>query len=125
VVSSASPILVTDAASAFDVITVTALASGRAVVAPAAVRAELAPLPSARRFVPSESLADYGLDKPVASVDYVRHGVTAHHLLVGSTDFDAHDFYVDQPGDPAVYLVLSGNLRPALDLVGIVTPVPS
>jgi len=85
----------------------------------------VAPLLAARTFTAPEPLPDYGLDKPVATVAYVRGGQAVTTLLVGSPDFDAAGFYVREPGGPDVYLVLSDNLRPVLALVGINEPAPS
>jgi hypothetical protein len=114
--------LVPLAASSFSAVTVTATATGRTQDLPAADAARLAPLLAARTFAQHQPLAQYGLDRPVAEVAFVRAGAATERLFVGATDFDATGYYVDRAGDPAVYLVLTTELAPALGLVGIVTP---
>lgn len=111
--------------SAFSTITIVRVAGGGAVALPASIEADLAPLFAARTFTVHGPLGEYGLDPPVAKVAYLRDGTTVQRLVIGGTDFDAHGFYVQVVGDPAVYLVLSANIRPALAAIGIATPAPT
>jgi Domain of unknown function (DUF4340) len=104
---------------AFDAIAVTALASHRSVPVPSDLRAGLDPLLIARTVDHPGPLSDYGLDAPVASVSYQLAPAAPITVNVGGTNFDRTLVYVQRAGDPRIYAVLAGVMRPALALVGI------
>jgi hypothetical protein len=103
----------------------TATASGKTATLSPSLRADVVPLLAARTFVVHQPLAQYGLDHPVADLVFFQGAAVVERMDVGGPDFDAHGFYVQRAGDPAVYLVLTASMRPVLTALGIATPPPS
>jgi hypothetical protein len=111
-------------AGAFDAITVSAAAGPRRASVTPELRRGLDPLVTARVIDVPGSLADYGLDRPVAALTYFQSGRVAAVVTVGGTNFDRTGYYVQRPGDPRVFLVLAGAVGPVLALVGAAAPAP-
>jgi hypothetical protein len=118
------PAVVAGPPSRFDAIVV-AVPGGRQAAVPSGLWAGLAPLLTARDFGPRTNLADYGLDRPEASLTYRQGAAVVATVSIGSPDFDRRGFYAMRAGDPAVDLVLSDPIRPVLALVGIVVAPPA
>ena len=108
-------------ASRYERIVVTA--GERSAEVPARLRDDVVPLVTAREFAAGrDELGEYGLDTPVATIEFVRTGdegdVTLH---VGDENFDGSAYYVRLDGAQAVRTVLDDQLDPVLALVGAVT----
>ncbi len=95
--------------------------SGHARV-PAGQLAGIAPLRSDRALTDPEPPSSYGLDRPWATLDYVVAGGPTITIDLGSSDFDHHFVYAVRAGDPRIFLLPSGPLRPVLALVGVDVP---
>ena len=113
----ARPDLVTGAAADYGPITIRA--GHREATVTGAIRGEVVPLHTARVFEADEPLPEYGLDRPLARIRFLRRdGGAPVVLTVGAENFDGSAYYVQRQGDDAVYLVLDDQLDPALTLVG-------
>lgn len=109
--------VVPDRLTTFDEIRIGNVVLGRQAAGP------LAPLVAARTFSAPVSVADYGLDRPLTSLTYIRHGLAATVVEIGAPNFDGHGYYARRIGDPRVYLVLRDAVVPALEAAGF-TPAP-
>jgi hypothetical protein len=98
---------------------ITVQAGGRSARVGETVRQALVPLRTARVFDAPESLDEYGLDDPRATVRFAARGTTTPvELRVGDENFDRSGYYVLRVGDDRVWLVLDDQLDPTLELVG-------
>ncbi len=101
-------------AAADAVVTVTTPGVAPVTVPPDVVR-RVVPFLVRRVFDPTEPLADYGLDRPSATITFAMADRTTITLVVGGRDLDQTAYYVQRVGDTEVWLVLTDSLQPLLD----------
>jgi len=111
------PEVVSGSPSSWPTITVTTPSASAAV--PSDNRDSVAPLLGTRQLDRPAPLSEYGLDHPQATLTYAGADGAAAKVQIGQLNFDRHFVYVQRRGQPAVYLVPAGTLRPVLALVGI------
>jgi hypothetical protein len=92
---------------------------------PAPLVAALVPLLIGRDLGSPTSVAQFGLDRPVATMTFDEPGRTPINVAVGAPNFDDTGVYMRRSDDPRVFLVLVAGLRPVVALVGITIPPSS
>ena len=112
------PNVVPEGPGAWESITVRRPGGGRVAEVPAALRDRAAPLLTGRLLSAPSALAEYGLDAPMVTVEYVGPS-RQRTVVVGDATFDGHLYYVQRSGDPRVFLVPAEQLDPLLALVGV------
>ena len=95
---------------------VTVTRADRTTPVPADILSHVVPFLVRRVFEPTEPLSSYGLDQPVARVDFAMPDGSTITLHVGGQDFDATAYFVQRDGDGRIWLVLTKSITPLLEL---------